>query len=153
MNNVNLIGRLTDQPTLRYSQGGAAVSNFGLAVNGKKKQGNQWVDDVDYFDCTLFGNQAEKLQQYLGKGKQVGISGRLKQQRWQDNGQNRSKVTVIVDRLDLLGGRDDGQQGGYQQRPQQEPAYAVDRRFDGPETFRGDNLDGSPAWDDDRIPF
>ena len=139
MNSVNLIGRLTDQPTLRYSQGGAAVSNFAIAVNGKKKQGNQWVDEVDYFDCTLFGNQAEKLQQYLGKGKQVGISGRLKQQRWQDNGQNRSKVVVIVDRLDLLGGRDDGQQ-----RPQQ---------HGGPETFRGDNLDGSPDWDQDTVPF
>ena len=88
MNSVNLIGRLTDQPTLRYSQGGAAVSNFrAIAVNGKKKQGQPvgWMN-VDYFDCTLFGNQAEKLQQYLGKGKQVGISGRLKQQRWQDNG-------------------------------------------------------------------
>lgn len=144
MNSVNLIGRLTDQPTLRYSQGGAAVSNFGLAVNGKKKQGNQWVDDVDYFDCTLFGNQAEKLQQYLGKGKQIGISGRLKQQRWQDNGQNRSKVVVIVERLDLLGGRDDG----YQQRPQQ-GGY---QQQGGPETFRGDNLDGSPDWDQE-IPF
>ena len=99
---------------------------------------------MDYFDCTLFGNQAEKLQQYLGKGKQIGISGRLKQQRWQDNGQNRSKVVVIVERLDLLGGRDDG----YQQRPQQ-GGY---QQQGGPETFRGDNLDGSPDWDQE-IPF
>jgi single-strand DNA-binding protein len=139
MNNVNLIGRLTREPELRYSSGGVAISNFSIAVNSKRKQGDKWVDEVDYFDCTLFGKQAESLDQYLTKGKQVGIAGRLKQNRWEKDGQNYSKVVVIVNQIDLLGGTErQSPQGGYPQQ-RQSPQ--------GPESFEGD------SFDDEQIPF
>src|SRR5690554_6953254 len=143
MNNVNLIGRLTREPELRYSSGGVAISNFSIAVNSKRKQGDKWVDEVDYFDCTLFGKQAESLDQYHTKGKQVGIAGRLKQNRWEKDGQNYSKVVVIVNQIDLLGGPE--RQDGYQQGPQrQRPPQA---QQSGPESFVGD------GFDDEQIPF
>jgi len=139
MNNVTLIGRLTRDSELKYSSGGAAIANLSIAVNSKKKQGDRWVDDVDYFDCTLFGKQAESLNQYLNKGKQIGITGRLKQNRWEKDGQNYSKVVVIVSQIDLLGGTErQSPQGGYPQQ-RQSPQ--------GPESFEGD------SFDDEQIPF
>jgi single-strand DNA-binding protein len=139
MNNVTLIGRLTRDSELKYSSGGAAIASLSIAVNSKKKQGDRWVDEVDYFDCTLFGKQAESLNQYLNKGKQIGITGRLKQNRWEKDGQNYSKVVVIVNQIDLLGGTErQSPQGGYPQQ-RQSPQ--------GPESFEGD------SFDDEQIPF
>ena len=139
MNSVTLIARLTRDSELKYSSGGVAVANLSIAVNSKKKQGDRWVDEVDYFDCTLFGKQAENLNQYLNKGKQVGVTGRLKQNRWEKDGQNYSKVVVIVSQIDLLGGTErQSPQGGYPQQ-RQSPQ--------GPESFEGD------SFDDEQIPF
>ena len=139
MNSVTLIGRLTRDSELKYSSGGAAIASLSIAVNSKKKQGDRWVDEVDYFDCTLFGKQAESLNQYLNKGKQIGITGRLKQNRWEKDGQNYSKVVVIVSQIDLLGGTErQSPQGGYPQQ-RQSPQ--------GPESFEGD------SFDDEQIPF
>jgi single-strand DNA-binding protein len=139
MNSVTLIGRLTRDSELKYSSGGAAIASLSIAVNSKKKQGDRWVDEVDYFDCTLFGKQAESLNQYLNKGKQIGITGRLKQNRWEKDGQNYSKVVVIVNQIDLLGGTErQSPQGGYPQQ-RQSPQ--------GPESFEGD------SFDDEQIPF
>nr|BDD44988.1 single-stranded DNA-binding protein [Spirochaetaceae bacterium] len=110
MNNVSLIGRLVRDAELKFTNGGNAICEFSLAVNERKKQGDQWVDVANYFDVTLFGRRGEALQQYLGKGKQVGVDGRLQQQRWQTSeGQNRSKVVIIARDVDLLGGREEGQ--------------------------------------------
>jgi len=102
LNRVVLIGRLTRDAELR--QNGTTVSSFSIAVNRKKKQGDEWVDDVNFFDVCLFGKQAESLQKYLTKGKQIAIDGELKQDRWEKDGQNRSKVVVIANSVQLLGG-------------------------------------------------
>jgi single-strand DNA-binding protein len=109
MNNVSLVGRLTRDAELKYTTTGNGICEFALAVNERKKQGDDWVDVANYFDVTLFGRRGEALNQYLLKGKQVGISGRLQQQRWENKeGQKRSRVVVIANEIDLLGGRDDG---------------------------------------------
>lgn len=110
MNNVSLVGRLTRDAELKYTTTGNGICEFALAVNERKKQGDEWVDVANYFDVTLFGRRGEALNQYLVKGKQVGISGRLQQQRWENKeGQKRSRVVVIAAEIDLLGGRDEGQ--------------------------------------------
>lgn len=110
MNNVGLIGRLVRDAELKFTNSGNAICEFSIAVNERKKQGDKWVDAVNYFDVTLFGRRAEALNQYLTKGKQIGVAGRLQQQRWQNqDGQNRSKVVVIAENVDLLGGREEGQ--------------------------------------------
>jgi len=104
LNSVVLIGRLTRDAELKATSSGFAVSNFSIAVNYRKKQGDGWEDVANFFDITLFGKQAEILHQYLVKGKQVAISGELRQDRWvQDDGQNRSKVVINANSVQLLG--------------------------------------------------
>ena len=103
INRVILVGRLTRDCELRYSPSGLQINKFSIACNRRRKQGEEWVDEVSYFDCTLFGKFAESLERYLVKGKQIGIDGELRQNRWEQNGQTRSKVEVIVSNLQLLG--------------------------------------------------
>jgi single-strand DNA-binding protein len=90
-----------------------AICEFSLAINNRRKQGDDWVDEANFFDVTVFGRQGEAIQRYLTKGKQVGIDGRLKQDRWQDKetGQNRSKINIIADNVMLLGGGEGGGSG------------------------------------------
>jgi single-strand DNA-binding protein len=105
INKVVLIGRLVRDADLKYTKAGSPVSKFSIACNKKRKQGEDWVDEVNYFDIVLWGRTAESLNQYLLKGKQIAIDGELKQERWQDRGagNNRSKVTVTALNIQLLG--------------------------------------------------
>jgi single-strand DNA-binding protein len=104
LNHVVLIGRLTRDAEYKILPSGQAVCNFSIAVNRRKKEGDNWVDEPNYFDIVLWGKQADSLNRYLVKGKQVGIDGELRQDRWQQDGQNRSRVVVSVNNLQLLGG-------------------------------------------------
>jgi single-strand DNA-binding protein len=104
VNRVTLIGRLTRDCELKYTATGTAVCKFSIAVNRSVKRGEQWEDEPSYFDIVLWGKQGEALDKYLIKGKQVGIDGELRQDRWQQDGQNRSKVEVIASNIQLLGG-------------------------------------------------
>ena len=122
INHVMLIGRLTrdigtDERSFAYLQNGQARANVSIAVNRSRKNGDQWVDEANYFDITIWGKTAENLKPYLLKGKQIAVDGHLKQDRWEKDGQKFSKVTVVADNVQLLGGRsenDSGQTaGGY----------------------------------------
>ena len=104
LNHVTIIGRLTRDAELKYTAGGQAVCKFSIAVNRRKKNGDQWEDEANFFDIVLWGRQGESLQSYLVKGKMVGVAGELKQDRWQQDGQNRSKVEIIANYIQLLGG-------------------------------------------------
>ena len=107
INTATLIGRLTRDEELKYTPSGAAVGNISIAINRKVKKGQEWVDEANYFDVVFFGKQAEGLKQFLTKGKQVGVTGFLKQERWTDqNGQNRSAVKIYANDIQLLGGKD-----------------------------------------------
>ena len=103
INNVTLVGRLTKDADIRYTTSGTAVLNFSVAVNESRKQGEQWVEEVSFFDVTLFGRMGESIHKYMVKGKQVAVSGRLQQQRWQKDGQNYSKVAVVANYVQLFG--------------------------------------------------
>ena len=104
INKVFLVGRLTRDAELKYTNTGTAVSKFSLAVNRSKRSGDQWSEEANFFDLTLWGKQAEAVNQYLTKGKQVAIEGELRQNRWEQDGQKRSKVEIHVNHLQLLGG-------------------------------------------------
>jgi single-strand DNA-binding protein len=104
LNHVTLIGRLTRDAELRYTSGGQAVCKFSIAVNRRRKNGDQWEDEANFFDIVLWGRQGEALNQYLVKGKMIGVEGELRQDRWQQDGQNRSKVEIVANNLQLLGG-------------------------------------------------
>ena len=103
VNHVILIGRLTRDAELKYTSGGQPVCKFGLAINRRKKQGDQWVDEANFFDVVLWGRLAELLKEYLQKGKQVAIEGSLRQERWEQDGQSRSRVEVVAESIQLLG--------------------------------------------------
>lgn len=112
-NRVVIMGNLTRDIELRYTPGKLAVSELSVAVNERRKgnDGN-WFDEVSYFDVTLFGRTAEVASEYLSKGSPVLIEGRLKQDRWEKDGVKRSKVFIIGERMQMLGGRDGGGSGG-----------------------------------------
>jgi len=112
INHVVLVGRLTRDAELKYTAGGQAVCKFSVAVNRRRKNGDQWEDEANYFDVVLWGRQGESLNQYLVKGKSVGVEGELRQDRWQQDGQNRSKVEIVANNIQLLGGSQ-GPGGSY----------------------------------------
>lgn len=143
-NRVVLVGNLTRDPELRHIPSGMAVTEIGLAVNDRVKRGNEWVDEATFVDITLWGRTAEVACEYLEKGASVLIEGRLKLEQWDDkeSGAKRSKLKVVGERLQMLGGKpsnDGGQQrsSGRKQQPSE------------PEDI-GSNQGGGPPED---IPF
>ena len=105
INQVVLVGRLTRDAELKYTSSGTAVCKLSLAINRRIKKGDQWIDEANFFDVTLWGKQGEGLNQYLTKGKQIGVQGELRQSRWEDSdGQKKSKVEISAVNVQLLGG-------------------------------------------------
>jgi single-strand DNA-binding protein len=108
MNDMNIVainGRLTKDAELKYTNGGMAIATLSLASNRSVKKGDKWEDEANFFECTMFGKSAEAVKQYLTKGQQVSISGELRQERWEKDGQKNSRVTIIVNHLQLVGGK------------------------------------------------
>jgi single-strand DNA-binding protein len=149
INHVVLVGRLTRDAELKYTAGGQAVCKFSIAVNRRKKSGEQWVDEANFFDIVLWGRQGESVNQYLLKGKQVGIEGELRQDRWEQDGQNRSKVEIVANNLQLLGGNSPGGTGGGGAYQERRPAEDRPSHSEGPP---GDSGSSSNGFSDD-IPF
>ena len=120
-NKVILMGNLTRDPELRYLPSGAAVANFGIAVNRvyNDRQSGERKEDVCFVDITAWSRQAEVCNEYLRKGSPVFLEGRLNFNSWEtDDGQRRSKLDVVAERIQLVGGRQDGDGGGaYDQAP------------------------------------
>jgi len=113
INVVILVGRLTRDPELRYTPGGTAVTAFGMAVNNRRKVGEEWKDEPCFVDVKVFGRQAESCSEYLAKGRQVGVEGRLSFSRWEKDGQTRSKLEVTANNVQFLGpGKGAGEGGG-----------------------------------------
>lgn len=110
-NRVVLLGNLTRDPQVRYTQGGAAVSEIGLAVNRSwfDKASNQKKEEVTFVDVTLWGRTAEIAGEYLAKGRPVLIEGRLQLDTWDDkeSGQKRSKLRVVGESLQMIGSKHD----------------------------------------------
>ncbi len=114
-NKVILMGNLTRDPETRTTPSGQSVTNFSLAVNRTWKDASgQQQEAVSYIDCVAWGKPGEIIAQYLGKGRAVLVSGRLDQRSWEDkeSGQKRSKVEVIVEDFNFVGGQGDGTGGG-----------------------------------------
>ncbi|MCI6287860.1 MAG: single-stranded DNA-binding protein [Lentisphaeria bacterium] len=132
LNKVLLMGNLTRNPEIRYTPGGSAVCEFGMAINRRFMQANgQEKDETCFVDITVWGKQAESTSRYLQKGSSVFVEGRLVFDQWteKDTGNKRSRLRVYAERVQFLDRRDAaGQQGGdpdgavapsYSQAPQQ----------------------------------
>ncbi len=125
-NRVILMGNLTRDPELRYIPNGTPVAEFGLAVNDRRKTPTgEWVEEPVFVDITLWSRQAEIASEYLSKGSPVLIEGRLKFDTWTtSDGQKRSKLRVVGEKMQLLGARPAGEAGGQapsRGRPQPQP--------------------------------
>jgi len=103
LNGVHLVGRLTRDPDIKYTNTGCCMCKFGLANNYYHKVNGQGQEDVNYFNIVFWGKRAESLSPYLKKGTLIGLTGQLRQNRWtDDNGDNRQAVEVIVDNIQLM---------------------------------------------------
>lgn len=114
-NQVILLGNLTRDPQLRYTPSQSAVCEFGLACNRKFKAADgSDREEVTFVDCTAWGKTGEVINTFFTKGKPIFIQGRLKYDQWEDKngGGKRSKLSVVVDNFQFIGGREGGGQGG-----------------------------------------
>jgi single-strand DNA-binding protein len=114
-NKVILLGNLTRDPELRYTPQGAAVCEFALALNSvyTNKQTGQKVEEVSYIDLVAWGKTGETIAEYMKKGRQIMVEGRLKQDRWDSqDGKKMSKVRVTVESFTFVGARPGGEGGG-----------------------------------------
>ena len=159
-NRVILVGNLTRDVELRYTPSGMAVTDIGLAVNDRKKsQSGEWVEETTFVDVTLWGRQAEVASEYLSKGSSTLIEGRLKLDQWEQDGQKRSKLKVVGERMQMLGGRGGGggggggrPQGGQASRPQQQQQQQQQQPQADPYSQPAPSDDFGPPPGDD-IPF
>ena len=160
-NKVILMGNLTRDPEVRYTPGGSAVADIGLAVNRTwfDKNANERKEDVTFLEVTLWGRTAEIAGEYLSKGRPVLIEGRLQMDSWQDRetGQNRYKLKVVGENMTMLGSRDGsggggrGPQGGphHNQAPANQQQYAPQQQS--PDQAFYDSPPAGPPTDD--VPF
>ena len=120
LNKVMLIGNLTADPEVRTTPRGTSLTELRLAVNRVTSGPNEGErrEETTFLDVTCWGRTAEVAAQYLSKGRSVFIEGRLQMDTWEDKqtGQKRSRIRIVAENLQMLGGRNDGQQGGGGQR-------------------------------------
>jgi single-strand DNA-binding protein len=123
MENVNVVvitGHLTRDPELRHPQGGTALCDMRVAVNGRRKNSHdEWVDKPNYFDVTVWGARGESCATYLSKGRPVAIDGRLDWREWEaKDGGKRQAVQIVADTVQFLGAKKEGAEG--QEAPEAE---------------------------------
>ena len=161
LNKVYLMGRLTRDPELRYTPKGTAVADIAMAINRYRSgaDGGERTEETTFVDVTLWGRQAETANQYLAKGREVFIEGRLQLDSWEDksSGQKRSKLKVVGESMQFVGGPNSGSQGGGNQggggdgqQYSQKPAAAPPKQASEPSPSYDNNADYD---DDDDIPF
>ncbi len=148
INSVTLVGRLTRNGECKYTQNGGAVVRFSLAVNRAKRSADgKWEEETSYFDCIYFGKAAEAVNPYLEKGRQVAVQGELRQSRWEQDGQTRSRVEIFVNNLSLGQSQGAGRAfqsaagaapASFQQNTNARPQYQSPAP--GPEDFQDDNI-------------
>lgn len=121
-NRVILIGNLTKDPEVRYTPGGTPVTTLSIAVNSRYKQGDDAKEEVLFIDAVVFGKQAETCGQYLGKGRSVLVEGRLRERRWEYEGQKKSKMEVVTSNVRFLSKKETQSpaQGGADMMPPDE---------------------------------
>ena len=121
INRVVISGNITRDPELRSTQGGMEILALGVAVNDRRKnqQTGEWEDYPNFVDCVMFGNRAKSVSRFLSKGSKVVIEGKLRWSQWERDGQKRSKIEVIVDEIEFMTSRGDGQHAAA---PQTAPA-------------------------------
>ena len=149
LNRVIITGNLTRDPELRSLPSGTSVCELRVAVNSSRKdESGNWVDKPNYFNVKVWGAQGENCATYLSKGRPVAVDGRLDWREWEgQDGQKRQSVDIIADRVQFLGSRDGGGEGGGGNRFEAKSDVPADTSdFDSPEP-------AAVGGSDDDIPF
>lgn len=102
INKVMASGNIVRDPELRMTQGGTPVLTFSLAVNDRRKVGDNWEDKPNFIECSMFGARAESVSNYMQKGTKVCIDGKIDQQSWEKDGQKRTAIKFIVNEIELM---------------------------------------------------
>jgi single-strand DNA-binding protein len=158
-NRVILMGNLTRDIEIKYLQSGMAVADVGLAVNDRRKnQAGEWIEETTFVDVTMWGRTAEVAAEYLGKGSPILIEGRLKLEQWEKDGQKRSKLSVVCERMQMVGGKGGGGGGGRGQNQNYDSGGDYGEAPSGPPPARtGGQRASAPAAPppptEDEIPF
>lgn len=118
-NQVILVGNLTRDPELR-SVGESQVCNFALAINERRKKGDEWIDDPFFAECVAWGKLADVVNNYAAKGDPLMVTGKLKTDSWEKDGEKRTKTKILVLSVQLLKGK------GERSAPKSEPADSFD---------------------------
>jgi single-strand DNA-binding protein len=114
LNQVTLMGNLTRDPELRQTPTGQNVTSFSLALNRSYKDASgEWKEVTDYIDIVCWGPLAERVAQYMSKGRRCLVQGRLQSRSWEQDGQKRSKVEVLANDVTFLDSRGEGGEGSY----------------------------------------
>ena len=121
LNKVIEIGRLTKDASVEFIQTGTPKCEISIAVNRSVKKGNDWADEVSYFNVTIWGKTAQNLEKYLKKGTQICVEGYLKQDRWEKDGQKQSRVSIVAENVQLLGSGKGGNSQNNDAFPEDNP--------------------------------
>lgn len=145
VNKTFLLGNVGKDPEVRATQGGTVVASFSLATPDRVKRNGEWVDESTWHNLVAFGRTAEIIRDYVRKGSQLYVEGKLQTRSWDDkeSGQKKYRTEIIVNELTLLGGKRDG---GQQQRRPEPGSYE-----DGPGSY-GPGQSSQHITDED-IPF
>jgi single-strand DNA-binding protein len=153
INRVVIVGNLTRDPELKATPGGMSICSMRVAVNDRVKDQNtgEWGEKPNYFNVDVFGGQGERCAQYLARGRQVAVEGRLRWREWQtQEGQKREAVTIVADNVQFIGPREGGQGGTGGGDWNRQPASATGAAAGAaPDPWPAD----APAADDEDIPF
>ena len=150
-NRVVLIGNVTRDVQLKYTPAGLAVTEIGLAMNDRRKNAQgEWVEEAVFVDVTLWGRTAEVASEYLSKGSPLFVEGRLKLDTWEKDGEKKSKLRIVGERIQLIGPKGNG--GGSSGAPagrRSEPNGSEDSYSEAPSSMGRAN----ESFGEDEIPF
>lgn len=160
INKVFISGNLTRDCELRATQSGTQILTFGVAVNDRRKnpQTGEWEDVPNFVDCVIFGNRAESVSKFIGKGSKVAIEGKLRYSSWEKDGNKRSKLEVIVDEIEFMSKRESQPQN----QPQQQQVNNYTSQYQSGSNSAPQQLTGyypqpqapnAYEYDDEPIPF
>jgi single-strand DNA-binding protein len=158
VNKVILLGNVGKDPEMRATPGGMVIAQFTLATADRKKEGEKWVDTTEWHNLVCFGRTAEIVRDYVKKGKQLYIEGKIQTRSWDDkeSGQKKYRTEILVNDLALLGGGEGGSSGGGSRSSYNQGGSS----YGGGNTASFDQRSSQPSNDyasegitDDDIPF
>jgi len=155
-NRVILIGNLVREIEVRHTTNTKmAVCQNAIAVNERRKNAaGEWVDETSFIDVTFFGRTAELVSQYLTKGSPIFVEGKLKQDTWEKDGQKRSKLYVIVEKMQFLGGKSDGAKSESQGRTTAPNRFSDPNGYaNSPDVVQHPEIHEEPVYNDPEMPF